>query len=163
MSKPKSIHVYDYVNHPYEQVREALSTDAVSVFGSATRAAAKRAEKVASELHANVAGIDVGAEIEVRVTTIEDRPRRLKLPATTKIVLEWKASRMPRLFPIMNAELSIYPLTADETQLDLDGQYEVPLGALGSAIDAVVGHRIAEASVHRFIKDVATYLRKELG
>ena len=70
---------------------------------------------------------------------------------------------MPRLFPFMKAELSIYPLTATETQLDFLGSYEAPFGVLGGAVDAVVGHRIAEASVHRFIKDVAAYLRTELS
>ena len=162
MSKPKSVHVYDYVNHPYEEVRSALSPDAPAVFSNATKVAAMRAKNVASELHANIAGIDVGTEIAVSVKKIEDSPRKLKRPEMTKLQIEWAASKMPRLFPIMKAELSIYPLTSTETQLDLHGEYEVPLGALGSAIDAVVGHRIAEASVHRFIKDVAAYLRKEL-
>jgi hypothetical protein len=31
---------------------------------------------------------------------------------------------------------------------------------LGKAINAIVGHRIAEVSVHRFISDVARYLRQ---
>jgi hypothetical protein len=33
---------------------------------------------------------------------------------------------------------------------------------VGSLIDSVVGHRIAEASVHQFISDVGAYLRSEL-
>ena len=57
----------------------------------------------------------------------------------------------------------IYPLTATETQLDVLGRYEPPMGVLGDAVDAVVGNRIAEASVHRFIADVATYLRTHLA
>lgn len=69
---------------------------------------------------------------------------------------------MPSLFPFMKAELSIYPLTATETQLDFLGVYEPPLGALGKALNAIVGHRIAEASVHRFVSDVAGYLRQSI-
>ncbi len=68
-----------------------------------------------------------------------------------------------RLFPLMKAELTIYPLTATETQLDFLGLYEPPFGAVGKAMNAVVGHRIAEVSVHRFISDVAAYLRKALA
>ena len=63
----------------------------------------------------------------------------------------------------MKAELSIYPMTSTETQLDFLGHYEPPLGPLGRAINAVAGHRIAEVSVHRFIDEVAEYLRKTLG
>ena len=69
---------------------------------------------------------------------------------------------MPLLFPLMKADLSIYPITATETQLDFKGLYEPPLGPLGKAVNAMVGHRIAEVSVHRFVSDVAEYLRKTL-
>ena len=69
---------------------------------------------------------------------------------------------MPRLFPLMKADLFIYPITATETQLDFKGLYEPPLGILGKAINALVGHRIAEACVHRFVSDTAEYLRKTI-
>ena len=61
------------------------------------------------------------------------------------------------------ADLSIYPITATETQLAFNGLYEPSLGPLGKAVNAIIGHRIAEASVHRFVSDVAGYLRKTLG
>ena len=63
----------------------------------------------------------------------------------------------------MRGELAIYPLTGRETQIDFSGTYEPPMGWLGSAVDAVVGHRIAEASVDRFVKQVAEYLRSNLA
>jgi hypothetical protein len=63
----------------------------------------------------------------------------------------------------MKGELSIYPLTATETQLDFSGRYKPPFGAAGKAMNAIVGHRIAEVSVHRFVNDVAGYLRKTLA
>jgi hypothetical protein len=63
----------------------------------------------------------------------------------------------------MKAELSVYPLTRTETQLDFAGLYEPPLGTVGKAVNAIVGHRIAEVSVHRFVSDVAGYLRQTLA
>jgi hypothetical protein len=69
---------------------------------------------------------------------------------------------MANFFPLMKADLSIYPITATETQLDFNGLYEPPLGPLGKAMNAMIGHRIAEASVHRFVTDVAEYLRRTL-
>ena len=62
----------------------------------------------------------------------------------------------------MAAELLIYPLSRDETQIELDGRYTPPLGALGGALDSLIGHRVADASVHRFVSDVASLLRNEL-
>jgi hypothetical protein len=37
------------------------------------------------------------------------------------------------------------------------------LGTVGKALNAIAGHRIAEASVHRFVDDVARHLRKALS
>jgi hypothetical protein len=158
----KAISVYDYVNHPYQAVRDKLTAEAAEVFRDATKVAAMRAKSVASELHVNVAGIEVGADIEITVKSIEEQTKVLSAPVTV-IQLEWSAVRMPGLFPLMKAELSVYPLTSTETQLSLAGHYEPPLGAFGKLIDTIVMHRIAEASVHQFITDVAVYLRKDLA
>jgi len=78
------------------------------------------------------------------------------------LLLEWEASTMPRLFPFMKGEPSVYPLTSTETQLDFSGIYEPPFGAAGKTMNAIIGHRIAEVSVHRFVSDVAGYLRQAL-
>jgi hypothetical protein len=159
MSKGREIRCYDYVNHPYERVRDALSKDALTVFQSATKTAASRAQTVAAELHVNVRGIGVQTDIKISVKNVEEKASD---PAT-RLLLEWEAASMPGLFPLMKAELSIYPLTATETQLDFSGVYEPPFGAAGKAMDAIVGHRIAEVSVHRFVSDVAGYLRQTLA
>ncbi len=163
MSKEKTIRVYDYINHPYAAVKKKLTVEALEVFRSATKIAALRARSVASELHVNFAGIEVGTDISIAVKSVEEEPKGISSPPVTRIQLEWEAANLPRLFPFMKAELSVYPLTSTETQLDLSGNYEPPFGVLGSVIDSVVGHRIAEAAVHQFIKDVAVYLRAELS
>jgi hypothetical protein len=163
MTKGREIRCYDYVNHPYEQVRDALKDDALAVFQSATKGAASRAHTVASALHVSIAGLEVATDIAIAIRHIEERPGKFKSPPTTQLSLEWEATKSPHLFPFMRAELSVYPLTGTETQLDLAGLYEPPLGVLGNAIDAVVGHRIAEASVHHFVSDLAEFLRTTLA
>ena len=162
MSSERQIRSYDYVNHPYEQVREALTEDATAVFQSATKAAASRAKLVASELKVNIAGIEIGADVSIEVKNIASHAADAVSPPSTCLSLEWAAVNSPHLFPLMKAELSIYPITTTETQLDFHGSYQPPLGVLGSAINSVVGHRIADASVHRFIADVAEHLRISL-
>ena len=164
MKKGKLLRVYDYVNQPYETVRAALTTDDVNaVFSKATQSAASRAHGVATELHVNIGGINIGTDISLSVKTVEDLPKDGVKPPHLKLELEWIASKMPNLFPFMQAELSVYPITKTETQLDFSGNYQPPLGALGKALDSVVGHRVAEASIYRFIRDVAAYLREELS
>ena len=163
MSTGREIRSYDYVNHPYGQVRDALKKNAVAVFQSATTAAATRAESVAAELHVDFAGVGVKADIKIQVKSVEERAADDSSPASTSLLLEWEAANLPRLFPLMHGQLSIYPLTSTETQLDFHGIYEPPFGAVGKTMNAIAGHRIAEASVHRFVDDVAGYLRRTLA
>jgi hypothetical protein len=162
MTKGREIRCYDYVNHPYEQVRAALSKDAVAVFQSATKAAAARADSIASELRLDVGGIGIQTDIWVSVRNIEHKDRAGMSGPATRLQLKWEAARLPHLFPLMKAELSIYPLTATETQLEFKGIYEPPFGPLGETVNAIVGHRVAKACVQRFISDVAQHLRKTL-
>jgi len=163
MSAGRQIRSYDYVNHPYDRVRDTLKQNAVAVFQSATRAAASRAESVAAELHVDFAGVGVKADIKIVVKGVEEKAADATSSPSTKLLLEWEAANLPRLFPFMRAELSVYPLTATETQLDFSGTYEPPFGAVGKTMNAIAGHRIAEASVHRFVSDVAGHLRRALA
>jgi hypothetical protein len=163
MTKGREIRCFDYVNHPYVRVRDVLAANALEVFRAATRAAASRAHSVASQLRVDIDGIEVGADIEISVREIEERATGATSSPRTCLQLEWEAAKQPHLFPFMRAELAIYPLTPSETQLDFSGRYEPPLGVLGSAMDSIVGHRVAEVSVHRFVTDVAAYLRTTIA
>lgn len=163
MSKGREIRCYDYVNRPYEEVRDALVKDALSIFQSATKAAASRARSVAAGLRVDLGGVALEAEIAISVKNIEEKPAAAMSEPMMRLQLEWQAARMPGLFPIMQGELAAYPLTSTETQLDFSGVYEPPLGPVGKALNAVALHRLAESSVHRFVADVADYLRRALA
>jgi hypothetical protein len=79
-----------------------------------------------------IGGITVQADIRVSVKNLEENvPGAMSAPAT-RLRLEWEAATRPRLFPLMKAELFIYPLTATETQLDFSGLYKPLFGALGT-------------------------------
>jgi hypothetical protein len=70
MSTGREIRCFDYVNHPYEQVREALIADAATVFQAATKAAASRAQSAASELRVNIGGIGVATDVTISVQKV---------------------------------------------------------------------------------------------
>lgn len=164
MTEGRTIRVYDYVNQPFERVRAALLRDAPGIFSRATTVASERAERLASGLRVNVAGIEIGKEIDLQVLGSADTEHNSAgLPRATRIELCWRAVGKAALFPTMRAELNLYGLSSHETQLDFRGTYEAPLGPLGAVIDALVGRRIAEACVHQFIVDVAGRLRNDLA
>jgi hypothetical protein len=69
-------------------------------------------------------------DINISVRNIEEKVGDTTSTPTTQL-LEWEAATMPRLFPFMKGELSVYALTSTETQLDFSGICEPPFGAVG--------------------------------
>src|SRR4029077_1288218 len=51
MSTGRELRSYHYVNRPYQCVRDALRQNALTIFQSATKAAASRAQSIAAKLH----------------------------------------------------------------------------------------------------------------
>jgi hypothetical protein len=153
---PQALLCYDYVNHPYAVVRDALLADPEHAFRHATVAAARHA----TTLHVQLGPIDLGADIAIAIVAIENEHPDEK--PVTRMKLVWSAAKHPGLFPAMEATLSVFALSPTETQLELAGRYTPPLGVVGKALDAAVGHRLAEASVKRFIQEVAGWLRAKL-
>jgi hypothetical protein len=164
MAEPHELRCYDYVNHSYVAVRDAMRADLGGIFERATTSATRRAHALAANLKVSVGALEVGTDVVIEVLGHEEREEG---PAgrtrTTFIRLRWNAARAAALFPSMEAELIVYPLSKDETQIELHGRYTPPLGAVGSALDSLIGHRVADASVHRFVTDVASVLRNELA
>lgn len=160
MSKGRELHTYDYVNHPYPVVKDALVADALGVFQRATSSAAARADSVGTQLRVRIGPLAVGADIDVALTSV-DEIIAYGGPAT-RLAVTWKAARRPELFPTMEGTLTVYALSPAETQLDFEGRYRPPLGPVGGLLDAMVGHRLAEASVRRFVEDIAGWLRRYL-
>lgn len=163
MSSSREIRYYDYVNADYAKVCDVLRRDVLAVCRAATTTTAARAASLASELRVNLGSFEIGTEIDIVLGPVEQRPADTTTPAVTVFPLEWKAARLPRLFPLMHARLLVYSLTPTETQLELVSRYDPPLGAVGAALDALVGHRIADASVHRFLSEIAAHLRQSLS
>lgn len=154
MSRP--FHCYEYVNREFAVVEAALAGDPVPLLKRATTAASS-APNAAASLHVEVGPIEVGAAIELEVTNLE---RRVSPPnPRTTLGLRWRAATAQSVFPEMEADLVIFPLSSTETQLDLISQYRPPLGLLGEVIDGALLHGLAEASVARFLREVAAHLR----
>ena len=161
MSEPRKLRVYAYVNKPYEAVRALLYAHAAEVFPRATTSAVTRADEVGAQLKVRAGAVDVGVDVRMHLGTLRDEDGPKGMSPVTKVPITWEAARAAALFPSMTAELSAWPLTATETQIELEGSYRPPLGAVGTALDAVVGHRVAEAAVHRFLDDVVDQIRRD--
>jgi hypothetical protein len=161
MSERTNLRCYGYVNRPFSEVRELLHRDPLELLQRATKAASTRARGLVATLRIELAGIELGVDVRPYVKGVSDEEGIAGLPPGTTVDLRWEADRARALFPLMSARLSASPLSSTETQLELEGQYQPPLGIAGSLLNAAVGHRIAEASVHRLFEDVLEQLRQE--
>src|SRR5580765_2394116 len=104
----REIRSFDYVNHPYSAVRDALVKDPAGVLRAATTAAASRARAVAAALHVNIGPLDIGTEITLTVGDISEQIHDAPASRVTRVPIEWSAAQLAALFPIMKAELSVY-------------------------------------------------------
>lgn len=153
----RRLYTYEYVDVPYDDVTQLLAEDAAGVLQAATDTAASHADEVVARLTVEVAGFEVGRDVEIEVG--EFQPVEIM---HVEVPLRWHAQDSEALFPSMSASLEVrmVPVDTRRTQLVLNGSYEVPLGPVGAAIDVVAGHHVAEATVHRFVQDIAERLEQ---
>jgi hypothetical protein len=108
------------------------------------------------ELRFEIGGGAITRRVDARVGPLINGPGSLSVP------LHWKGADHPSLFPVMDGELRIRDLDEHRIDLRLVGEYAPPLGALGAAADAAVGHRVAEKSLRAFLAAVAERLETSL-
>jgi hypothetical protein len=78
--------------------------------------------------------------------------------AGAAVSISWRSALAERLLPALEAELVLAPLEGHGCQLSLLGSYRPPLSVVGAAGDRLVGQRVAEACVRRFVLAVADRL-----
>ena len=72
------------------------------------------------------------------------------------VAIRWEATGPGgALFPALDADITLGPAGDDATKLTVAGVYRPPLGVLGAGLDRVVLHRVAEATIRVFARDIA--------
>src|SRR6266576_3170529 len=84
------------------------------------------------------------------ITTSEDSYSR-ETGALTRV----GAIGLSRLFPVLDADVRLTPAGEHVTLLSMAGSYRPPLGSLGQALDRVILHRVATATIRGFVAQVA--------
>ena len=75
------------------------------------------------------------------------------------LALRWEATGAGgKLFPVLDADLTLVDFGAQGTLVVLVGVYRPPLGALGQALDRAVLRRVAVATIKGFLARVAAQL-----
>lgn len=78
--------------------------------------------------------------------------------STLRRSIAWRSAVADRLVPMLEADIELASLDGSGCQLSLMGSYRPPLSVVGAAGDRLLGHRVAEACVRRFVLDLAERL-----
>lgn len=79
----------------------------------------------------------------------------VEMPSRTWLPLTWKPTGPERFFPVLEGELEAAPLGNAVTQIGLSARYKPPFGLVGTTLDRMFLHRVAEATVQDFVQRVA--------
>ena len=83
---------------------------------------------------------------------------------TAGLAIRWEATGPGGgLFPILDADIKLAPAGEHVTVLTVTGAYRPPLGALGEALDRMILHRVAAATIRGFAARVAARITGEPG
>jgi uncharacterized membrane protein len=78
----------------------------------------------------------------------------VRFPSMTSLPLTWEPVGLEGALPQLDANLELGSLGGDRTQLAISARYRPPLGVVGRAVDRVLLHRVAEATVKDFLDRV---------
>jgi len=143
------IRYYLDLSLPFEEVEEALMAAPEAWLPGVAREAEDRGEQLLGEVGFS---FDDDRRLSKEVHIQLGPPHRM--PGKTLLPLSWKASGPERLFPSLEADLEIATLGRSRTQLSISARYRPPLGVVGNALDRVLLHRVAEATIKDFLDRV---------
>ena len=146
--------VYDFIRIrlPAEQVRYRLLVAVSGLLQQVAEAAYDEGEELLSRVGPFGSVPRLSKAVKVSAGKVRDRGEGFVMP------LRWSATGPTELFPVMEADLEIAPLGAEETQLRISGSYDPPLGLLGRGLDRLLLHQLAEATVRAFLSQLVAAL-----
>lgn len=137
---------------PYETARSRLAADPLAVTTGALARAHRHDEQLSGRIGPRKWPPLFAKEVTVRAST----PRHHG--EGTVVSLRWEAAGAKGLFPDFDADLEICPEGELTTRVVLRGSYRPPMGGVGQAMDDLVLHKLAQATVEHVVEAIAAAL-----
>ena len=136
-----------YIELPLAAVRveEALLASPPGWLSSIAGAAQARGDELLTAVGVGPLGPRLGRRVAIRLGDPVRFPSMLSVPIT------WEPVGLESLLPRLDATIEVGVLGQDRTQLAISARYRPPLGVVGRAIDRVLLHRVAEATLKDFL------------
>jgi len=104
-----------------------------------------------AHLRVGVAGLSKLVRVQVRELAQTD--------TSAGLAIRWEATGPGgRLFPVLDADIRLAPAGERVALLTIAGSYRPPLGPFGEALDRTIMHRVATATISRFLAQVAAQI-----
>lgn len=80
-----------------------------------------------------------------------------------RIAFELHDRERPAVFPRLHGELRVVEVGETQTELTVSGEYDAPLGVVGSAGDRVAGHRVAQNTMDEVAERLARRMEAKVA
>jgi uncharacterized membrane protein len=150
------VRYYVTIDRPIEQCRRVLLESPDEWMPHLVQSSEGPAHQLLARMGFSVLAVDVRKKAVVQLG------RPLELRDWLHIPISWEAQPVSDLFPRFEGELQLVPIGPDQTKLALAGTYDPPLGDVGRAVDNLLMHTAAEATVKDFVEGLGRRLEKEL-
>jgi nucleotide-binding universal stress UspA family protein len=135
-----------------EEVSQRLVDGAPAVLGAALRSTQVEGER----LRAKVGPVGL-PELVAKTVEIELGPVRSH-DGCLVVAFAWAADSATSLFPRLEADVEVAAFATSQTTVTLRGRYAPPAGALGLQVDRLLLHRLAQATVRKFLASLCAEL-----
>ena len=147
MRRSQYVHLYEAVSLPFDRARTVLSDRSIPSLESDEPVRIPAFHEGDLSLELEVAGFHLEKEAHFEVSDYVDIPGHLPLG---RVQLRWIPADGSPLVPPIAAELEIEPIDEERTMVSLLANYEPPLGRIGTLMDRVAMHRIADTALKRY-------------
>jgi hypothetical protein len=127
------------------RVEEALLASPPGWLSAMAGAAQARGDELLTAVGVGPLGPRLGRRVAIQLG------EPVRFPSMTSLPLTWEPVGLEGLLPRLDATLEVGSLGEDRTQLAVSARYRAPLGVVGRAVDRVLLHRVAEATLKDFL------------
>jgi hypothetical protein len=128
-----------------DRVERALREGAPGWLQAMAGAAQRRGDDLLTQVGVGPLGPRLGRRVALRLGD------PVRFPSTVSLPLVWEPVGLEGLLPRLDATIELGSLGGDRTQLAISARYTPPLGVVGRAVDQVLLHRVAEATLKDFL------------
>jgi hypothetical protein len=133
---------------PADRVERALLASPAEWLSAMAGAAQERGDGLLTEVGVGPLGTRLRRPVTIRLGA------PVRFPSMTSLPLTWE--------PVgLDADLELGSLGQDRTQLAISARYRPPLGVVGRAVDRVLLHRVAEATLKDFLDRVGAVITSQ--